>query len=62
VVIELTLSGRHEGAFRGVAPSGREASLRVIAHFQFDEEGLIQQETAYDALTFMRQLGVTPPA
>ena len=61
VVIELTLSGRHEGAFRGVAPSGREASLRVIAHFQFDEEGRIQQETAYyDSLTFMRQLGIAP--
>ena len=61
VVIELTLSGRHEGAFRGVAPSGREASLRVIAHFQFDEEGRIQQETAYyDSLTFMRHLGISP--
>jgi len=30
----------------------------VIAHFQFDPEGRIQQETAYyDALTFMRQWG-----
>ena len=62
VVIELTLTGRHEGAFRTVPRSGREASLRVIAHFQFDEEGRIRQETAYyDSLTFMRQLGVTPP-
>jgi len=33
----------------------------VIAHFQFDSEGRIQQETAYyDALTFMRQLGIAP--
>ena len=63
VVIELTLSGKHEGSFRGIAASGREASLRVIAHFQFDSEGRIQQETAYyDALTFMRQLGISPRA
>lgn len=47
VVIELTLSGKHEGTFRGLAPTGREASLRVIAHFQFDDEGRIKQETAY---------------
>lgn len=62
VVIELTLSGKHEGSFRGVAPSGREASLRVIAHFQFDDEGRIKQETAYyDSLSFLRQLGVAAP-
>jgi steroid delta-isomerase-like uncharacterized protein len=61
VVIELTLSGKHEGSFRGVAPTGREASLRVIAHFQFDGDGRIKQETAYyDALTMMRALGLAP--
>ena len=61
VVIELTLSGKHEGSFRGIAATGRDASLRVIAHFQFDPEGRIQQETAYyDSLTFMRQLGIAP--
>ena len=63
VVIELTLSGKHEGSYRGIAPTGRDASLRVIAHFQFDPEGRIQQETAYyDSLTFMRQLGIAPGA
>lgn len=59
VVIELTHSGRHEGPYRTVSPTNRAASLRVIAHFQFDSEGRIQQETAYDdALTFMHQLGI----
>jgi steroid delta-isomerase-like uncharacterized protein len=62
VVIELTLSGRHEGPFRGIGRTGREASLRVIAHFQFDEEGRIKQETAYyDSLSFLRQLGIAAP-
>jgi steroid delta-isomerase-like uncharacterized protein len=59
-VIELTLSGKHEGTFRGIPPSGKEIEFRIIAHFQFDSEGRIAQETAYyDALTFMRQLDLT---
>jgi steroid delta-isomerase-like uncharacterized protein len=60
-VVELTLSGRHEGAYRRLAPTGRDLNLRVIAHFQFDSEGRIKQETAYyDSLTFLRQLGLAP--
>jgi len=57
VVIELTLHGEHSGPYRTLPPTGRKVGLRVIAHFQFDSEGRIEQETAYyDALTFMRQL------
>lgn len=59
-VIELTLSGRHDGVYRGIEASGREIEFRIIAHFLFDEDGRIKQETAYyDALTFMRQIGRT---
>src|SRR5262245_46269656 len=47
VVIEVTVSGAHEGVFRGVSASGREISLRGIAHFQFDPEGRIEKETVY---------------
>ena len=60
-VIELTLRGRHEGRFRGVSPTNQEMSLRVIAHFQFDAEGRIQQETAYyDSATVVRALSAAP--
>ena len=59
VVIELRLTGMHEGTFRGRPASGRELDFRIIAHFQFDAEGRISQETAYyDRLTFMQQLGL----
>jgi steroid delta-isomerase-like uncharacterized protein len=62
-VIELTLTGKHEGDFRGIPPSGRDIEFRIIAHFQFDPEGRIAQETAYyDRLTFMQQLGLTRSA
>lgn len=58
-VIELTLSGKHEGPYRGLPATGSEIALRIIAHFAFDAEGRITQETAYyDAATFRRQLGL----
>jgi len=57
VVIELTLRGRHEGVFRGAPATNNEMTLRVIAHFEFDDEGRIQQETAYyDSLAVVRAL------
>ncbi|HUF53162.1 MAG TPA: ester cyclase [Dehalococcoidia bacterium] len=59
-VIELTLSGVHDGGFRGIPATGKRIEFRVIAHFQFDDEGRIAQETTYyDRLTFMRQLRQT---
>jgi steroid delta-isomerase-like uncharacterized protein len=59
-VIELTLTGAHEGAYRGIAPSGRTMDLKICAHFQFAPDGRIIRETAYyDSLTFMRQLGLS---
>jgi steroid delta-isomerase-like uncharacterized protein len=58
-VIELTLMGDHTGPYRGVPATGRRLEFRIIAHFAFDEDGRIMRETAYyDALTFMRQLGL----
>ena len=58
-VIELTLSGNHEGVYRGLPPTGRAVELKIAAHFEFDESGRIMRETAYyDALTFMRQMGI----
>jgi steroid delta-isomerase-like uncharacterized protein len=58
-VIELTLSGRQDGPYRGSPASGRELTFRIIARFRFDEDGRIAQETAYyDVLTFRRQLGL----
>lgn len=59
-VIELTLTGGHDGAYRGIPPTGKRLELRIIAHFAFDADGRIKQETAYyDSLSFMRQLGLT---
>jgi steroid delta-isomerase-like uncharacterized protein len=60
VVIELTLTGTHDGPYRGIPASGRKLELPIIAHFEFDEgSGRIKRETAYyDTRTFQRQLGL----
>ena len=59
VVIEVTVSGKHEGFFRDIPPTSKEVTLRGIAHFQFDSEGRIKKETVYyDSLTLLRQLGI----
>lgn len=61
-VIELTLSGTHDGPYRGIEATGRKVDFHIIAHFAFNDAGLITQETAYyDALTFMRQMGISRP-
>jgi steroid delta-isomerase-like uncharacterized protein len=58
-VIELTLSGRHDGPYRNIAATGRDIELKICAHFEFNDEGRITRETAYyDASTFRRQLGL----
>lgn len=59
-VIELTLTGTHDGPYRGIAATGKNLELPIIAHFEFDSAtGRIKRETAYyDTLTFRRQLGL----
>ncbi len=59
-VIELTLTGTHDGPYRGIAPTGKALQLRICAHFAFADDGRIVRETAYyDSLTFMRQMGLS---
>ena len=59
-VIELTLTGTHDGPYRGIPATGRKLELPIVAHFEFDAaSGRIKRETAYyDTRTFQRQLGL----
>lgn len=60
-VCELTLTGRHEGRYRGLPASGREGTLRICCHFAIAPDGLVRQETAYyDSHTLVQQLGLLP--
>ena len=59
--VEITMSGRHEGIYRGLPPTGDHHVLRICAHFAPADDGLIAVETAYyDALSAAVALGVLP--
>jgi len=60
-VCELTLTGKHEGSYRGIPASGREGTVRICCHFAITPQGKIAQETAYyDSHALAQQLGLLP--
>jgi steroid delta-isomerase-like uncharacterized protein len=59
VLLEVTVSGTHLGAWRGLPPLGRRMASRVCAIYTFDEAGLLQLErTYYDKGIVLEQLGL----
>ena len=58
VVMELELTGTHLGRFRGLPPTGRSFSCRVVAIFEFDEDRLLAERVYFDSATIQRQLGI----
>ena len=60
-VCELTLTGSHDGPYRGVPASGRSGTVRICCHFAVAADGRVRQETAYyDSHTLVQQLGLLP--
>jgi steroid delta-isomerase-like uncharacterized protein len=59
VVLEVTVSGRHLGAWRGLPPTGRAIAFPLCAIFTFDDnDRLAGEKIYYDRATILRQLGV----
>ena len=57
VARRFTLRGTHQGAFMGVAPTGRRVSLDGLAIHRVAEGRLVETWLSYDLLGLMRQLG-----
>jgi predicted ester cyclase len=56
VVTRVTVRGTHQGAFRGMAPTGKEVEIKGIAIFRFSPEGkVVETWESFDELTMMRQ-------
>jgi predicted ester cyclase len=56
VVSRGTIRGTHQGEFRGMAPTGEEMEIPVMADFCFSEEGkVLESWDSYDQLRLMRQ-------
>jgi hypothetical protein len=57
-VAEFDLKGTHLGSLRGLPPTGREFTCRMVALFLFDEDRLIAERVYFDSATIARQLGI----
>jgi steroid delta-isomerase-like uncharacterized protein len=58
VIVEFLLKGTHDGAFRGLPPTGRAFECRMTAFFLFEGDRLVCERVYFDSATILRQLGV----
>src|ERR671916_1123228 len=56
LVNRITIRGTHKGAFRGMAPTGKEIELKGVTIFRFSPEGkVVETWDSYDQFSLMRQ-------
>ena len=60
VVVEFDLMGTHRGPLRGIPPTGREFTCRMIALFLFEGERIVCERVFFDSATILGQLGIIP--
>jgi steroid delta-isomerase-like uncharacterized protein len=59
VVLEVTIRGRHLGAWRGLPATGAQIALPLCGIYTFDDaDRLAGERIYYDRATLLRQLGV----
>ena len=59
IVLEVVISGHHEGAWRGLPATGRRVEFPLCGIFTFDDSDRLSGEKIYyDRATVLRQLGV----
>lgn len=59
VVLEVRLSGTHQGKWRGMPATGRRFDFPLCAVFSFDDQDRLAGERIYyDRATVLRQIGV----
>ena len=61
VVVEFDLMGTHRGPLRGIPPTGREFTCRMIALFCFEGDRIVCERVYFDSATILGQLGIIPP-
>ena len=61
VVVEFDLMGTHRGPLRGIPPTGREFTCRMVALFRFEGDRIVCERVYFDSATILGQLGIIPP-
>ena len=60
VIVEFDLMGTHTGPMRGIPPTGRTFTCRMVALFLFEDDRIVCERVYFDAATILRQLGILP--
>ena len=60
VVMEVTITGTHDGEWGGIPPTGRRIEVPVAAIFEFNEDRLQCEKVYMDFATLLTQIGVLP--
>lgn len=61
VVARVSIRGTHQGAFRGLAPTGKQITVIGIHIFRITNGQLVEHWGLMDRLAALQQLGVAPP-
>jgi len=61
VVIRCTIRGTHKGEYMGIAPTGRQVAMTVIAIRRIEGGRIVEEWVETDRLGLMQQMGVVPP-
>ena len=61
VVARVSFHGSHQGALRGMAPTGKPITLMGIHIFRIANGKLVEHWGLMDRLAALQQLGVVPP-
>lgn len=62
VVFRATMRGTHRGAFRGIAPTGKQITVRVIDVVRIEQGMFAEQWGGPDLLDLLEQLGAVVSA
>jgi SnoaL-like polyketide cyclase len=59
VILEVTISGTHTGAWRGLPATGNQIRFPLCGIYTFDQENrLLSEKIYYDRAAVFKQLGV----
>ena len=58
--VEFIFRGRHTGALMGIAPTGRQAEVPMLAVYEIGNGQIQRARLYYDMATLLRQVGQTP--
>ena len=61
VVARVSYRGTHQGAFRGIAPTGKQIAVMGINIFRIANGKLVEHWGLTDRLAVLNQVGVVPP-